>query len=276
LHSNVTPESEMLIHSYSFAEDDSTSERMENNLNYKGCLGYKSMATLEERLKIWIEAHCLEKNPRPQRVFELNVMLREIYNDRRFWKYRNQGNRNYYEDALSKMWDYFFLNLCETTTARRSGPFLKTCDYAVGRLLVNLKGHLKNIEKHIRYDMDLYEEPHPNGDGTFTHPIDKVSYPEPGLMEQYFNALVELLETDPTGELNDKANTLEGTKTTQGPYKLTAQSYLLMKYRDGMTILDIAEKLSIPRGSVLGGKMPTKWKELKRKYDQIAKEQVLG
>jgi CHAT domain-containing protein len=76
--------------------------------------------TLEARLEIWIVARCQEKNPRSQQIAELNAIFRGIYSDRRFWQYRNGGNRDYYEDALSLMWQYFadlsdvFLSCCET------------------------------------------------------------------------------------------------------------------------------------------------------------------
>lgn len=77
--------------------------------------------TLEVRLENWIVARCREQNPRPRRVAELNAMFRDIYTDRRFWRYLDNENRAYYEDALSLMWRYFFLNLCEAATVIKSG-----------------------------------------------------------------------------------------------------------------------------------------------------------
>jgi hypothetical protein len=267
VHNGETPETEKLIYSYSLSKDASISERMENNWNYKGCVGYKSMATLEERLKIWIEAHCLEENPRPQRVFELNAILREIHNDRRFWQYRNVGNCGFYEDALSNMWLYFYSNLCEVRTARKRGSFLETRHYAVGRLLINLKGHLKNIPIG---PPGPFISPGINPDDP---PIDPPDV-EPDIAVQQYEALIHLLETDPTGELNAQTYILQGKTTTQKPYELTAQTYLLMRYRDDMTIHQIADQLEIPRGALSGTK-PTKWKALAQKYAQMAIESVV-
>ncbi|WP_144405741.1 hypothetical protein [Aliterella atlantica] len=239
---------------------------MKSKPNCDDSIDSQSM-TLEARLEIWIVAHCYEQNPRPQRIAELNTIFRQIYSDRRFHRYRNDGNRDYYEDALSLMWRYFFLNLCEVKTARKSGSFLETCNYAVGRLLVNLKGHLKNIEKQRQEEASQQEEPRINSEGDVTEPLDNVPNPKPELASRQFEAFLKLLEEDPTGELKDEINTLRGRK---GVYTLTAQTYLLMYYREQKTIYQIAEELNIPRGSVLGGIKPTNWKALARKYAQMA------
>lgn len=223
--------------------------------------------TLEALLKIWIVARCYEQNPRPRRVAELNAIFRQIYSDRRFYRYRNDGNRDYYEDALSLMWRYFSLNLCEVRTARKSGSFLETCNYAVGRLLVNLEGHLKNIEKQRQKEASHQEEPRINNDGDIIEPLDKVPHPKPELASSQFEAFLKLLEEDPTSELKDEVNTLRGR---EGAYTLTAQTYLLMYYREQKTIHQIAEELNIPRGSLQGGIKPTNWKALARKYAQMA------
>lgn len=227
--------------------------------------------TLESLLKIWIVARCYEQNPRSQRVVELNAIFRQIYSDSRFYRYRNDGNRDYYEDALSLMWRYFFLNLCEVKTARKSGSFLETCNYAVGRLLVNLKGHLKNIEKQRQKEASYQEEPRITSDGDVIDLVDNVPNPKPELASRQFEAFLKLLEEDPTGELKDKVNTLSGR---EGAYTLTAQTYLLMYYREQKTIHQIAEELHIPLGSVLGGTKPTNWKALARKYAQMAMDSV--
>jgi hypothetical protein len=272
--------------------------------------------SLETRLEIWIVAHYQEKNPRPRRVAELNAIFNSIYNDPRFWQYRNVKNYDYYEDALLQMWESFLLNVCEVKTARKKSPlisatfwwkwylklendhpidlerldswffclaehhlsrkarsFLETRDYAVGRLLVNLKGHLKNIE--IAGGKTPIEPPPTGEDGTEINPFDRLPNPEPDLTRLQFDAIVHLLETDPTGELNAKTNTLHGIKastkeTTQEPYSLTAQTYLLMHYRDDMTIQQIADTLDIPRGTLQGRGKPTRWKELGRKLAEMA------
>jgi hypothetical protein len=243
------------------------SGRISNTPDCKGYLGSNSM-TLEKRLENWIEAHCIETKPQPQRVTELNAIFRDIYRDRRFWRYRNDKNRGYYEDALSKMWLYFWNNLCETTTARTSGSFLKTRTYAIGRLLTNLKGQLKNIESQILKDP---AQPPINEDGVVEDPINKLPNPEPNLALRQCKNFLNLLEEDPEGELQNSDNTLRGIKkSTQEPYKLTAQTYLLMRHRDDMTIQQIADELDIPRGTLLGGAKPTKWKALARKYAEIA------
>jgi DNA-binding transcriptional regulator YiaG len=274
---------------------------------------------LETRLEIWIVARCQEIHPQPRRVAELNAIFSSIYSDPRFWQYRNTSNYDYYEDALSKMWDYFFHNLCEVKTARKKSPlvpvifwwkwylklendqpinfkifeswffclaehhlsrkarsFLETRDYAVGRLLVNLKGHLKNIG--IAQGEISHIQPPPMGE-TNIDPIHSWPNPEPNLALRQFEAFLYLLETDPTGELNAKTNTLHGIKastkeTTQEPYTLTGQTYLLMRHRDDMTIQQIADTLDIPRGTLQGYGKPTKWRELERKFAQMAMDSV--
>jgi hypothetical protein len=239
----------------------------------KGCLGSTAMK-LETRLEIWIVARCLETNPRPQRVAELNAIFREIYGDCRFWRYRNAGNCAYYEEALSRMWKYFLKNLCEATTARKSGSFLETCDFAVGRLLMNLNGHLKNIQKEIEENRKRREQPRIDEDGTVIDPVDELPDPTPDIAALQFEAFVYLLETDPEGELNAQSHTLRGTTKSQQPYTLTAQTYLLMRHKEDMAIQQIADELDIPRGSLQGGAKPTKWKALERKYSQMAMDSV--
>ncbi len=242
--------------------------------NCNSCLDSKSM-TLEERLEMWIEARCHEKNPQPRRVAELNTILLKIYQNRRFWQYRTAENRGYYEDALSKMWLYFCNNLCEVETARTSGSFLETCHYALGRLLINLKGHLTNIQKQLQIELGIFIQPGSDEDDVLPDIFDRVPNPEPELLVRQFDALVELLEADPNGELTAETNTLRGkTKTTQEPYALTAQTYLLMRYRDDMTIQQIADRLNIPYGTLQGGGKPAKWKALARKYAQMAIDEV--
>jgi hypothetical protein len=236
--------------------------------------------TLEERLEIWILAHCTEKDPRPQRVAELNAIFRSIYDDRRFWRYQNAENRHYYEDALSLMWRFFMRNLCEATTAKTSGSFLETRSVAVGRLLVSLKGNLKNLWPVISERASGREPPRLNADGTIDDPVDGLIYPEPEPEPEpdpqiVFNVFLKLIAEDPEGELNHKDNTLRGRKiNTEEPYELTAQRYLLMRYQENKVIQQIADELYIPRGSVLGGVKPKRWKELARKYAQMAKNLV--
>ena len=55
---------------------------------------------------------------------------------------------------------------------------------------------------------------------------------------------------------------------------LTAQTCLLMRHRDEMTLQQIAAKLGISCGSLQGGKKPTKWKALGRKFAQMAIDSV--
>ncbi|WP_404790399.1 hypothetical protein [Altericista sp. CCNU0014] len=232
--------------------------------------------TLEERLEIWIVAQCCEQSPRPRSRFaELNAIFSNIYNDRRFWRYRNAENRDYYEDAVSLMWRYFIRNLCEVTTARTSGSFLETRTYAVGRLLTNLDGQLKNIRERRQRQFSREKPPRLNEDGTVADPFDAVPNPSPELASLQFEAFLKLLEEDPEGELNDKANTLCGkTVTTKKTYTLTAQTYLLMRHRDDKTIQQIADELGIPRGTLQGRGKPTKWKELERTLAEMAMDSV--
>jgi hypothetical protein len=268
-------ETQNLGHGSGFPASIAIFGRMKGNLKRNSWLDLKSMTlTLEKRLEIWIVAHCHEQNPRPRRVAELNAILLEIYHDRRFWKYRNNGNCDYYEDALSLMWQYFFRNLCEATTARRSGSFLETHIYAVGRLLINLQGHLKNIQARERKKLDL-QVIQRREDGTIKELDEYVPNPKPELAPLQVEAFLHLLETDPIGELNDRANTLCGeTVTTKKPYTLTAQTYLLMRHRDDKTIQQIADELGISRGTLQGRGKPTKWKELERKLAEIAMNSV--
>lgn len=249
-----------------------TSRIIGNIPDYNSRLCYRSM-TLEERLEIWIEAHCLETSLQPRRVAELNAIFNEIYRDRRFWRYRNADNRCYYEEALSKMWLYFWRNLCKITTARTSGSFLETRTYAIGRLLTNLNGHLRNIERQMGRDLTHQEQPRINEDDVVEDPTNELPHPKPNLAVRQFKKFVNLLEEDPEGELQDPVNTLSGIRqSTQAPYELTAQTYLLMRYRDDKTIQQIADELDIPHGTLQGqgsGK-PARWKALARKYAEMA------
>jgi hypothetical protein len=224
--------------------------------------------TLEQRLDIWIISRCREKNPQPQRVAELNAIFREIYNERRFWLYLNHENRDYYEDALLLMWQYFLRNLCEATTARTSGSFLETRTYAVGRLLTYLNGQLKNLRNRRQQEASNQVQGRDNGNGEVNDLVNELPNPEPEVASRQFEAFVKLLEQDPIGELNAEENTLCGK---EGAYTLTAQTYLLKRYRDEMTIHQIADELKIPRGTLQDQRgKPGKWKELARKYAQLA------
>jgi hypothetical protein len=165
------------------------------------------------------------------------------------------------------MWQYFVRNLCEATTARTSGSFFQTRTYAVGRLLTYLDGQLKNIQKQSQTQSSGRTEPRIDDDGNLVNPVDELPNSEPDLAKLQFDTFVHLLETDPTGELNAEDNTLCGR---EGAYTLTAQTYLLMYYRELKTIHQIASELHIPRGSLQGGTKPTKWKALARKYAQMA------
>lgn len=241
-----------------------------STLNCNNWISYKSM-TLEARLEIWITARCQEKNSRPQRVAELNAIFRDIYNDHRFWRYLNNENRDYYEDALSPMWRYFMHNLCEATTATKSGSFLETRTYAVGRLLTYLDGQLKNLQKQRQKEASRQIEPRINDDGSVTEPVNELPDSEPELALRQFEAFLQLLEADPTGELNAEENTLCGREEA---YTLTAQTYLLMRHRDEKTIQQIADEIDIPRGSLQGGSKPKKWKALERKLAQMAMDSI--
>jgi DNA-directed RNA polymerase specialized sigma24 family protein len=245
-----------------------------------GWLGSKSMATLEEKLEDFIFKHCRETIPQPQRVAEMNAILRDINKDRRFLQYRNSENPDDYEDALRLMWRHFERNLCEATTARKVGSYYKTRTYAVNRLLASLKGNLQNIRKNRYQEEAKKEQPRMDSDGVYVDPLDELPSPESEPEPEYdpagvWKIFLELLEENSTGELNDKANTLHGVKastreTTKEPYTLTAQTYLLMRHRDGMTIQQIADELDIPRGAVQGGAKPTRWRDLARKFAQMA------
>lgn len=289
------------------------SETIGNTPDCHGRLCGKSM-TLEKKLEMWIEASCCDVRPiTRQRFKELNDIFSTIYTDHRFWCCRNAENRDYYEDALSKMWLYFRNNLCEVTTARKRSPlvplafwwkwyleiennpsdlerfeswffcfadhqlsmkarsFLDTRDYAVGRLLKNLKGHLQNIP----LDMIPQESPRINEDGNLKDPINELPNPEPNVDLLQFEKFLDLLEEDATGELKDKPNTLFGkTVKTQETYTLTAQIYLLMRYRDDKTIKQIAIKLDIPVQSIYSSPKLTRWKALARKYAEMAMDEV--
>lgn len=294
MHDDLTPtNTQNLSHLSSLSKSVPIPWMMKTDRDHTGCLGPKSM-NLEERLEIWIVAHCLKTNSRGLGVAKLNAIFRKIYTDRRFWQYLNNDNRDYYEDALSLMWRYFFLNLCEATTARKSSSesnlilriyffkwmvesssyrlmryafskifsplsFLETRTYAVGRLLTNLKGWLKNIQEQRKKQLGRNED-------------DALPNSKPELASLQFEAFLKLLETDRRGELNDKDNTLYGR---DGAYTLTAQTYLLMYHRDQKTIQQIADELNIPRPSLQGqGGKPEKWKVLARKYAQMAMDSV--
>jgi hypothetical protein len=256
-----------------------TYETIGKVLNCNGCLGSRSM-TLEEQLEDLILKCCQETKPQPQRVAGLNAVFRDIYNDHRFLQYRNAKNPDDYEDALCLMWQHFSRNLCEATTAKKS--YYETRSYAVNRLLASLKGNLKNLWAQRRKRESQQEQPFIDSNGNFIDPIDKVPChePEPDFdPEMVFNEFLRLLAEDKEGELKAEVNTLHGIKkskkgTTQETYALTAQTYLLLRYRDDKTIQQIADEQDISRGSLQGGSKPRKWKELARKYAHMAMDLV--
>jgi hypothetical protein len=274
LHNDVTSETETLIYSYSSTNATLNPERMEGDRSFDSCSGQESMTTLtlEKRLEDWIYAECNEPKPQtPRRFRELNVIFRDIYLDPRFWRYQNQGNFDYYDEAISRMWRYFRRYLCQAPPEIKSGSFLETRTYAVGRLLTNLKGHLKNIQIDLGKSNGLLLQPKPDPDGMDINPVEMLPNPEPDLAVRQYEAFIQLLKKDPTGELTVEENTLRGR---EGAYTLTAQKYLLMRHEDEMTIQEIADTLGIPRGSVQGGAKPTKWKELERRLAQMAIDSV--
>jgi hypothetical protein len=225
--------------------------------------------TLEAQLALWIEATCLQKNPQPRRVVELNRILVSVYNDRRFWKYRTSDNHAFYEDALSQMWEYFFRNLCTAAvTARKGKSFFDDRQYAVGRLLKYLQWRLFDFQK---------QPPQPKPTDGEIDPITIVPSPPPDPEALWLQAFLALLGEDPTGELRDEKNAMRGTCTNNPKtYELTAQRYLLMRHRDGLKIQEIADELDIPRGSLQGQRgKPLKWKELERKLAQLAWDSVV-
>jgi hypothetical protein len=285
VNNDVTPtETQNFSHLSNLPKSVPTSRTISSNPNCNDWIGSKSM-NLEARLEVWIVAYCHDKDSRKQqvgglkqrvgglkqRVGGLNAIFRDIYTDHRFWQYRHEGNRDYYEDALCLMWRYFVLNLCEVETARTSGSFLKTRTYAVGRLLKNLEGHLKNIQERRQKEFSRQKKLPFNEDGAVVDPLDEVPSPKPELASRQFKAFLHLLETDPEGELNHEDNTLCGRDKA---YTLTAQTYLLMRYRDGKTIQQIAHELNIPEGSLQSLPRQTQWKELARKYAQQAIDSV--
>jgi hypothetical protein len=234
--------------------------------------------TLERRLENWIIASCCEERPLTrQRFRELNGIFYTIYTDPRFWQYRNNTNRDYYEDALSLMWRYLHGNLCTVPKkSKAQKSFLETPRYALGRLLLNIQGHLQNIQNQRQREQNCQEQPRIGDDGQVIDPVDALPNPEADLATRQFDEFIRVLEMDPEGELKDPANTLKGktTRETKDPYSLTAQTYLLMRHRDDMTIQNIADRLEIPRGALQGGAKPTKWRELAQKYAQMAIDSV--
>lgn len=226
--------------------------------------------TLEKRLEMWIKARCLEQDTPSPSFIQLNHIFREVYNDKRFWRYRTKDNDAYFEEALSLMWRYFLRNLCTATTAKTNVSFLDTRDVAVGRLLKSLQGNLKNLQKR-RNQEHLRHEHRIDVDGRPIDPQDYLPDTQPNLAQLQYDALIHLLETDPTGELKKEKYTLKGLKkTSQKPYLLTAQDYLLMRYRQDMSIREIAKTLDIPVGSLTGGTKQRRWKELEQRFAQQA------
>jgi hypothetical protein len=240
--------------------------------------------TLEERLEDWIFKRCQEKKSDPRQFTRLNTVLRDIYNDPRFSRYRDSKNPDDYEDALCLMWQYFLRNLCEVT-GRASTSFLDTRTYAVSRLLSSLKGNLINVRNARLKKEKSQEPPRVDDSGNMQDPVDRLIYPEPEPdlepdPEVVFEMFLKLLEEDRTGELNADINMLRGMKKstkeiTQESYTLTAQDYLLMRYRDKKTDQQIANELDMPRQSLQRhvGK-PKKWGVLEHNLAQIAKNLV--
>jgi hypothetical protein len=246
--------------------------------------GSQSMATLEELIEDYIVKYCRGEFSSDQQVEAFNAILLEVRTDLRFLQYRDRRYPDEYENASELMWEHFKRNLCEATTAEK--PYLETRTYAVPRLLASLKGNLENIKTKRYKEEARREQPRMGSEGILVDPVDNLPSPEPETqpaydVEKVWQTFLALLEADATGELNDPTHTLQGkaktthtlqgkAKTTQKPYKLTAQTFLLMRYRDRMGLQQIADTLDIPRGSVQGGAKPTKWKELARRFAQKA------
>jgi hypothetical protein len=184
-----------------------------------------------------------------------------------WWKWYLEIENNLSDLERFESWFFCFVDHQLSMKAR---SFLDTRDYAVGRLLTNLKGHLQNIESQMRKDMTHQKQPRVNGDNNPEDPMNELPNPEPNLAVRQFEEFLNLLEEDRMGELKDKDNTLRGIKKSTAPYELTAQTYLLMRYRDDKTIQQIADELDIPRGSLQGGAKPTRWKALAQKYAEMA------
>jgi hypothetical protein len=278
-------ESQNLIRSYSLPKTVPIPETMKSDRNCDGCLGAKSMTTLEEQLEAWIVKRCQETASQLQRFNRLNAIFRSIYDDRRFWRYRDSRHPDDYEEALCLMWQYFLRNLCNVTTARESGSFLETRSYAVPRLLKSFKGNLKNIWIKRQEDLKKQVQSVSDENGNPINPVEQLPGrepdPEPEIDPvEVIKIFVKLVEEDSEGELKAEINTLRGIKkstreTTQEPYTLTAQDYLLMRYRDRKIDQQIAAELDIPRPSLQPriGK-PKRWAALARKLGERALEMV--
>jgi RNA polymerase sigma factor (sigma-70 family) len=168
-----------------------------------------------------------------------------------------------YEDAIQKTCLFVLRNIDKYDPAQSS--FLTWFN-------VHLQYRVKDIyrSRNTRNIRVLQDSAH--------NPVYELPNPEPELdldLIEVFEVFLQLIERDPEGELKHEENTLRGKKTHTGEtYALTAQTYLLMRYRDNMTIQQIADELCIPRGSLQGSIKPKKWKELAYKYALMAKESI--
>jgi hypothetical protein len=287
VHDDLTStQSQDLINPYNLPKDVSISKAAKGDREHDSCLGQETMPTLEEQLEIWIKKRCSETGAQVQQFDGLNSIFRDINKDRRFWRYRDNRCPDDYEEALCLMWQYFVRNLCEAETARERGPFIDTYSFAVPRLLESLKGNLKNLWIERKKKREFEAPTKFDSDG---NPIDPVAQlPNPGQDSEpeidpvaVFNVFLKLVEEDPEGELKAEINTLRGIKkstreTTRETYVLTAQEYLLMRYRDRKTDQQIAVEVDMSRQTLQphGGK-PKRWTALARGLAQKAQEIVL-
>jgi hypothetical protein len=222
------------------------------------------MGSLEVDLAQWIEDACRESPPVPERFSRLNALFRRIYRDRRFWCYRKADNHSYYEDALNKMWIYFVTNLCEATDGRQNPSFESMRQYAVGRLLVSLKGNLKTLGMGKSQEAKRFKDGY-DPEGNSMQPEEYLPAPTAitvGACDRY----LELINQDPTGELR--------ATYVRGRPDVNMQVYLQLQYQ-GMKDVEIAAALNTSTGTISGGlQRPTSWqakaRDWKRKLAEMA------
>lgn len=192
-----------------------------------------NMASLEDDLSEWIEEACQEPVSSPERVGKLNAMFRRIYSDRRFWMYY-KSFKDFYPEGLSQMWQYLLDNLCEATEGRKNPSFELTRQFAVGRLLLALKGRLLNLAKKNTEESQRFRDCY-DADGNYMNPGEYLPAPN-SITPEACDRYLELLQQDPTGELRKVY--------VRGKQDVTMQKYLLLEY-EGTKPQAIAETLQV-------------------------------
>jgi hypothetical protein len=163
---------------------------------------------LNEELHALIQQGLQYPQNSPQQRKIVNILVRKIQQSGRLWR----SSSPHYEDALLGTWHYFLRNLWEATKAEK--PFSDPSCKVLPRLNTYLKFRLRDAEIAARKEWQQREQSR-SSDGEWQDIVEAIPAPEP---DEQIQALRELIDTDPTGEL--------GTTHVRGKPDITAQLLL--------------------------------------------------